>query len=93
MLAIMLPLVALLACGVRGANEGFKVIHVDDLAALLSAPGAATIVLDANGDDFRMREGIIPGAILLSSYKAYDVERELPPDKSVGLVFYCADSH
>jgi hypothetical protein len=92
-LSAVLPLLALLACGGHGTNEGFKVIRVDDLAGMLGSPGHATIVLDANKDDFRAREGIIPGAILLSSYQGYDVAKELPPDKGAPLVFYCADSH
>ena len=92
-LYVTLPLLALLACGVRSGNEGFKVIRVEDLATLLATPGRATIVLDANGADYRTKEGIIPGAVLLSSFKSYDVDKELPPDKGSTLVFYCADSH
>jgi len=82
---------AIVACG--ASSEGFKVIHIDDLVALERAPDHPVTVLDANHDDFREREGIIPGAVLLSSYNKYDVGKELPPAKDARLVFYCADSH
>src|SRR5439155_6416995 len=61
--------------------------------AMLGSNEGAVTLLDANGSDFRTKEGVIPGAVLLSSYKAYDVERELPSRKDARLVFYCADSH
>ena len=92
-LAVVCTLLALLGCGARTTNEGFSLIHVDDLATLLGAPGRAVTVLDANGADFRAKEGIIPGAVLLSNHKSYDVAAELPPQKDARLVFYCADSH
>ena len=94
----VLPVVLLLAAAAGGAGCGtsdarFKLIHVDDLVALLGAHEGAVTLLDANGSDFRAKEGVIPGAVLLSSYKAYDVEGELPARKDARLVFYCADSH
>ena len=92
-LALVSPLLAVLGCGAGSQAEGFKLIHVDDLTALLDAPSRAVTVLDANGPEVRVREGIIPGAVLLSNYKTYDVEKELPPRKDAPLVFYCANSH
>jgi hypothetical protein len=92
-LVLALALALASACGPSGsAEEGFRVIHVDDLAAMLASPRAPT-VLDANRDDFRSSQGIIPGAVLLSSYNKYDVASELPGDQHAPLVFYCADSH
>ena len=88
----MMPVIAVLGCGM-GMDDGFKLIHVSDLVALLGATDRVVTVLDANGTDFRAREGVIPGAVLLSSYKQYDVEKELPPGKDARLVFYCADPH
>ena len=79
---------ALVACG---REEGFRLIHVDDLVALQQSHDARLTVLDANGADFRAREGIIPGAVLLSNYKTYDVAKELPPRKDARLVFHCAN--
>jgi hypothetical protein len=90
-LVTALVVAVLTACG--GAREGFKLIHVDDLVAMQKASGRPVTVLDANKDDFRATEGIIPGATLLSSYSKYDVASELPPAKDARLVFYCADSH
>jgi rhodanese-related sulfurtransferase len=74
-------------------DDNFKLIHVNDLVALRAAPNAAVTVLDANAPDFRAREGVIPGAVLLSSDKEYDVAKELPPRKDARLVFYCANIH
>ena len=93
------PAVLVLAVFVSGtataapADDAFKVIHVSDLVALRADPKAAVTVLDANAPDFRAREGVIPGAVLLSSDNKYDVAKELPPRKDARLVFYCANSH
>lgn len=84
-------LAVVVGCG-RG-EEGFKLIHVDDVVAMQSSTEGAVTLLDANRTEFRAREGVIPGAVLLSSYKTYDVEHELPSRKDARLVFYCADSH
>lgn len=89
----LLLLVALGCAGGEAASEGFGLIHLDDLVAMLASAGPPTTLLDANGPDFRARHGIIPGANLLSSYGRYDVATELPPAKDARLVFYCADSH
>ncbi len=89
--AVAALVAALAGCG--AGEEGFRVIHVDDLAAMQASAQPAVTVLDANRDDFREREGIIPGAVLLSSYARYDVAKELPTAKDARLVFYCADSH
>lgn len=94
-LVVVLLLAAVVSCGWGGGatDEGFALIHVGDLVGLLNSPAGAATVLDANGSDFRTREGVLPGAILLSSYSKYDVEKELPSRKDTRLVFYCADSH
>jgi len=89
--ALACSLLLIIGCG--ESLEGMTALHVADLVALRSANEAAPIVLDANGADFRTREGIIPGAVLLSSYAHYDVAKELPARKDAHLVFYCADSH
>ena len=93
----VLPVVFLLAVAVGGggcgtSDAGFKLIHVDDLVAMLGSNEGAVTLLDANGSDFRTKEGVIPDAVLLSSYKTYDVQREVPSRKDARLVFYCADS-
>ena len=86
-------LVVLAALAGCGAPERFALVHVDDVAAMLAARDGRTTVIDANKSDYRQREGIIPGATLLSSSEKYDVASELPKDKSARLVFYCANTH
>lgn len=73
-------------------HEQFKVIHVADLERM-KASDPKLVILDANDDDFRKENGIIPGAKLLTSSNAYDVAKELPADKGTPLVFYCSNSH
>ena len=48
------------------------------------------IPVDANGKETRSSQGVIPGAVLLTSSSTYDV-KELPADKNSKLVFYCAN--
>lgn len=85
---------ALLLSVDRGQAEGpFKIIHVDDLAALLAAKPSSVWVYDANPPGLRAREGIVPGARLLSSSSDFDVDDELPPAKNAKIVFYCANTH
>ncbi len=74
------------------AEEGFKLIRVADLEAL-RASGRPLSVYDANGARIREKEGIIPGAKLLSSFSEYDLAKELPADKGTALVFYCHNVH
>ena len=92
MLSLALLLPAVIACGPK-EDEGFKLIHVGDLAAMRTSTERPVTVLDANGADFRAKEGTIPGARLLSSYSKYEAAEELPPGKDARLVFYCADPH
>lgn len=47
------------------------------------------IPVDANGKQTRETQGVIPGAVLLTSSSQYAVT-ELPADKNSKLVFYCA---
>ncbi len=46
--------------------------------------------VDANGEATRTSQGVIPGAVLLTSSTQYAVA-ELPKDKEARLVFYCAN--
>lgn len=66
-------------------------ISVDELEARLARGDCRAV--DANGDATRRRLGVIPGAVLLSDYETFIPPRELPADKSAGLVFYCANEH
>jgi hypothetical protein len=73
--------------------ERFKIIHVRDLARLIANKQAHAYVFDADPSDVREKEGVIPGAALLSSSGDYDIGKELPSDRNVELVFYCHDLH
>lgn len=73
------------------ANEKFKLIHAQDLEKLLQDQKAKVAVFDANNEKTRKKEGIIPGAKLLSSIDKFEV-KELPTEKNTTLVFYCANT-
>jgi rhodanese-related sulfurtransferase len=73
------------------AKDNFRLIKADELAAKLNDKSAKVAVYDANQTAMRDKEGIIPGAKLLSSFKDYDL-KELPADKTTSLVFYCANT-
>jgi len=73
-------------------TEGFKIIHVQDLVDLLAKQPANTWVYDANPEMVREKEGVIPGAKLLSSSRSY-VLSDLPGPKDSKLVFYCHNTY
>jgi len=73
--------------------DKFAVIRVDALASLIADSNSHVNIYDANGWALRSRAGVIPGAHLLTSDDKYNVENELPAEKSAKLVFYCADLH
>jgi len=61
-------------------------VSVDEVAALIDAKKVQPV--DANGADTRKEYGTLPGAVLLTNYRSFDLS-ELPADKSKELVFYC----
>ena len=73
--------------------DKFAIIRVARLASLMADQNSHVNILDANGWGLRSTAGVIPGAHLLTSDDKYDVAKELPPEKSAKLVFYCADLH
>lgn len=70
----------------------FGLIHVAELKKLMSDTTHKVALFDANGDSTRKKDGVIPGAVLLSSFNHYDIAKELPADKNTTLVFYCANT-
>lgn len=86
-------LLTLAFVSVAFADEGFQIIHVDDLAKLLAKPPANFFVYDANPTSVRERDGVIPGAKLLPPLTEFDTSDELPAAKDAKLVFYCANPH
>lgn len=83
--AIAVPTVAL-ACKGKDNVVQLSVPEAKDLRD----KKAATFV-DANGTETRTKQGVIPGAVLLTSYAAFDA-KELGADKSGKLLFYCANT-
>ena len=73
--------------------DKFAIIRVAQLASLMNDPSSHVNIYDANGWGLRATAGVIPGAHLLTSDDKYNVAKELPPNKSAKLVFYCADLH
>ncbi len=80
------------AAAPTSVDQGFQLIHVSQLAQMLKEQSASVRVLDANNQDFRQKEGVIPGATLLPESHDYDVAALLPKEKADTLVFYCANT-
>ena len=89
-LALGLLLVSGLAMAAE-AQEKFRLIEVPELEAMQKDAQAPVTVLDANDTEFRQKNGVIPGARLLSSSDKYDLRKELPANHDAPLVFYCSN--
>jgi len=90
----ILALALVLAPGLALAaepKEKFRFIDVSELESMQKDPRSQVTVLDANDAEYREKNGVIPGAKLLSSFDDYDVKKELPPDRNAPLVFYCSN--
>ena len=90
----LVTLSGLLACGpalAAEASEKFRLIEVPELESLQKDASAPVTILDANDAEFREKNGVIPGARLLSSFDTYDLGKELPFDRNAPLVFYCSN--
>jgi rhodanese-related sulfurtransferase len=61
-------------------------LSVEQVASLVRAHQVQPV--DANADETRKLYGTLPGALLLSSARSFELS-ELPADKSTELVFYC----
>lgn len=79
-------ILALVACSHASAPRAPAKVTVEQAAALFDAHAA--IAVDANVDEVRARQGVVPGAILLADYEDLS---PLPPDHATELVFYCAN--
>lgn len=67
-------------------------VSVTQVQQFVKTKAANVAILDANNDSARGFAGVVPGAILLSSYSEYALT-ELPKDKNTTLVFYCYNSY
>ena len=81
-------LLFLLAAACTKNHAGVSEASVEQVAQWMK-DGRAT-VFDANNDSFRQSNGTVEGAVLLASYKDYDLT-VLGEDKSRQLVFYCSN--
>lgn len=72
------------------AEASVKELSVQEAAAMITRGQA--VACDANGAATRQDYGVVPGAVLLSNYKKFDVAAELPPDKNKALIFYCSNT-
>ena len=81
---------AALACEEHSQQASLepKKATIAEVAKWTKAKKATAV--DANGKSTRANEGVIPGAVLLTSSSQYAVE-ELPKAKDTKLVFYCAN--
>lgn len=78
--------------GYATAAEQVREVTVEDVQKFVQDKPANVAIIDANNDDARKDAGVVPGAILLTSYNQYAIS-ELPKDKNTTLVFYCYNSY
>ncbi len=78
--------------GYATAAEQVQEVSIEDVQKFVQDKTVNVVILDANNSDARKDAGVVPGAILLSSYNQYAIS-ELPKDKNTTLVFYCYNSY
>src|SRR4051812_45172477 len=69
------------------AKPLYQAINVAKFLDLKKDTAHPLYVFDANTQETRHNEGVIPGAKILSSSKEYDLAKELPAEKTARLVF------
>jgi len=67
-------------------EAAIRELSVPEVATLVQTKSAT--VFDANDSETRQEQGVVPGAVLLSSSREYALS-ELPAAKDTKLVFYC----
>jgi hypothetical protein len=70
------------------ATEKLPTMTMDEVEKAIAANEVTPV--DCNADKTRKKNGVVPGAILISDEETF-VASELPADKGRKLVFYCAD--
>lgn len=68
------------------SHDRFAKLAVDEVDRLLNEKKA--VAVDANNDETRQELGTLPGALLLSNARQFEMS-ELPKDKGTELIFYC----
>jgi hypothetical protein len=84
---LMVGFAALTVAGCKSKHASVKELTVPDSA---TAHKAGAVFVDANGEDYRKKNGKVPGAILLANYRQYDAKAVLPQNTGTPLVFYCS---
>lgn len=84
---VTLLLCLLLSASHVAAEQAFKDINADDLKKMIDEKKEIVLV-DARGE-WDYKQGHIPTARNIPSNKFQEIERYLPEDKNVLLVFYC----
>ena len=79
---------AALGLGCKADTSGLQTLAVEEVVQRLADAEERPLLCDANNDETRARFGSIAGALLLSSYRDYDLS-ELSTDKSRPIVFFC----
>lgn len=77
---------------VAHAADAVKEISVNEVKQFVDSKAKNVAILDANNENAREDAGVVPSAILLTSYNKYALS-ELPADKNTTLVFYCYNSY
>jgi hypothetical protein len=70
-------------------SDKVKSIDVASLVAVMADTNSRVFVYDVDPISDREKMGVIPGALVLSDWKKFDLAAELPKDKHAKLVFYC----
>ena len=86
LLPTLLVVASLIGC--RADTTGLDTLELSQHTELLAGNDQA-VLCDANTEETREKYGVIPGATLLSHYRDYKVDLELPADRGRKLVFYC----
>ena len=89
---VLAAFTGLITTGLATAGEPVKEVSVEQVQKFVQDKTANVVIVDANNDDARKNAGVVPGAILLTSYNQYAIN-ELPTDKRTALVFYCYNSY
>jgi rhodanese-related sulfurtransferase len=89
---VLTAFTGLATTGLATAGEPVKDVSVEQVQKFVQDKTANVAIVDANNDDARKNAGVVPGAILLTSYNQYAID-ELPKDKNTALVFYCYNSY
>ena len=96
-LLIVLSLFYGIAIAADSSTGESKEMHVNEISVMevkhfVDTKAKNVVILDANNSEARKDAGVVPGAILLTSYNQYSLS-ELPKDKNTTLVFYCYNSY